>query len=148
MPTETLEKLTVKMLQTRLKKEGRSTNGRKAQLVARLAATLRAKEKSIQKNSCRSSAGNVAALCGVSKATERQLLKDARYKPGSHTLCVPLLLPNTRSAPICHAPPRLARTALPKPRRTRRSTRLAPLRRYLPAAGTLGSAPGERGRWG
>ena len=100
MPTQTLEKLTVKMLQTRLKKEGRSTNGRKAQLVARLAATLRAKEKSIQKNSCRSSAGNVAALCGVSKATERQLLKDARYKPGSHTLCVPM--PQTHSAPICH----------------------------------------------
>ena len=89
MPTQTLEKLTVKMLQTRLKKEGRSTNGRKAQLVARLAATLRAKEKRIQKNSCRSSAGNVSAL-RVSKATERQLLKDARYKPGSHTLCVPM----------------------------------------------------------
>ena len=112
MPTQTLEKLTVKMLQTRLKKEGRSTNGRKAQLVARLAATLRAKEKSIQKNSCRSSAGNVAALCGVSKATERQLLKDARYKPGSHTLCVPLLLPNTHSAPICC---RSSHTPIPTP---------------------------------
>mgnify|MGYP002843919090 CR=1 FL=1 len=111
MPTQTLEKLTVKMLQTRLKKEGRSTNGRKAQLVARLAATLRAKEKSIQKNSYRS-AGNVAALCGVSKATERQLLKDARYKPGSHTLCVPLLLPNTRSAPICC---RSSHTPIPTP---------------------------------
>ena len=108
MPTQTLEKLTVKMLQTRLKKEGRSTNGRKAQLVARLAATLRAKEKSIQKNSCRSSAGNVAALCGVSKATERQLLKDARYKPGSHTLCVP----QTRSAPICR---RSYHTPIPTP---------------------------------
>ena len=113
MPTQTLEKLTVKMLQTRLKKEGRSTNGRKAQLVARLAATLRAKEKSIQKNSCRSSAGNVAALCGVSKATERQLLKDARYKPGSHTLCVPM--PNAPD-PFCpHLPPVLPHSH-PRPR--------------------------------
>ena len=107
MPTETLEKLTVKMLQTRLKKEGRSTNGRKAQLVARLAATLRAKEKSIQKNSCRSSAGNVAALCGVSKATERQLLKDARYKPGSHTLCVPMPSPRPVLPPSAAGPPTL-----------------------------------------
>ena len=113
MPTQTLEKLTVKMLQTRLKKEGRSTNGRKAQLVARLAATLRAKEKSIQKNSCRSSAGNVAALCGVSKATERQLLKDARYKPGSHTLCVH----QTRSAsdPFCPICRRSSHTPIPTP---------------------------------
>ena len=107
MPTQTLEKLTVKMLQTRLKKEGRSTNGRKAQLVARLAATLRAKEKSIQKNSCRSSAGNVAALCGVSKATERQLLKDARYKPGSHTLCVPMPSPRPVLPPSAAGPPTL-----------------------------------------
>jgi len=103
MPTRSVEEhvasLTVKMLRDRLKKEGRSTKGLKDQLADRLLATLRSK-KSIQKNSCRSSAGNVAALCGVSKATERQLLKDARYKPGSHTLCVPM--PQTRSAPICH----------------------------------------------
>ena len=107
MPTESLENITVKMLQTRLKKEGRSTNGRKAKLVARLAATLQAKEKSIQKNSCRSSAGNGAALCGVSKATERQLLKDARYKPGSHTLCVPMPSPRPVLPPSAAGPPTL-----------------------------------------
>ena len=101
MPSRSVEEhvasLTVKMLRARLKEEGRSTGGLKDQLADRLLATLRAK-KSIQKNSYRS-VGNVAALCGVSKATERQLLKDARYKPGSHTLCVPM--PQTRSAPIC-----------------------------------------------
>ena len=42
-------------------------------------------EKTIKKNR-RRGVGNVAALCGVSKAIERQLLKDSRYKPGSHTL--------------------------------------------------------------
>ena len=102
MPTRSVEEhvasLTVKMLRARLEKEGRSTKGLKGQLADRLLAALRAKKKSIQKNSYRS-VGNVAALCGVSKATERQLLKDARYKPGSHTLCVPM--PQTRSAPIC-----------------------------------------------
>ena len=103
--------LTVKMLRARLEKEGRSTKGLKDQLADRLLAALRAKKKSIQKNSYRS-VGNVAALCGVSKATERQLLKDARYKPGSHTLCVPLLLPNTRSAPICC---RSSHTPIPTP---------------------------------
>ena len=102
--------LTVKMLRARLEK-GRSTKGLKDQLADRLLAALRAKKKSIQKNSYRS-AGNVAALCGVSKATERQLLKDARYKPGSHTLCVPLLLPDTRSAPICC---RSSHTPIPTP---------------------------------
>ena len=106
MPTRTVEEhvasLTVKMLRARLKEEGRSTNGLKAQLADRLLATLRAKEKTIKKNS-RSRVGNVAALCGVSKATERQLLKDARYKPGSHTLCVPM--PNAPD-PFCpHLPP-------------------------------------------
>ncbi len=89
MPTHSVEEhvasLTVKMLRARLKEEGRSTNGLKAQLADRLLATLRAKEKTIKKNS-RSRVGNVAALCGVSKAIERQLLKDSRYKPGSHTL--------------------------------------------------------------
>ena len=103
--------LTVKMLRARLEKEGRSTKGLKDQLADRLLAALQAKKKSIRKNSYRS-AGNVAALCGVSKATERQLLKDARYKPGSHTLCVPLLLPNTRSAPICC---RSSHTPIPTP---------------------------------
>ena len=101
--------LTVKMLRARLKEEGRSTGGLKDQLADRLLAALRAKKKSIQKNSYHS-VGNVAALCGVSKATERQLLKDARYKPGSHTLCVPM--PQTRSAPICH---RSSHTPIPAP---------------------------------
>ena len=86
MPTETLEKLTVKMLQTRLKKEGRSTNGRKAQLADRLLATLRAKEKTIKKNS-HSRVGNVAALCPVSKEIERALLDSYKYKAGSLSLC-------------------------------------------------------------
>ena len=103
--------LTVKMLRARLEKEGRSTKGLKDQLADRLLAALRAKKKSIQKNSYRS-AGNVAALCGVSKATERQLLKDARYKPGSHTLCVPMPMPQTRSAPICR---RSSHTPIPTP---------------------------------
>ena len=115
MPTRSVEEhvasLTVKMLRARLEKEGRSTKGLKDQLADRLLAALRAKKKSIQKNSYHS-VGNVAALCGVSKATERQLLKDARYKPGSHTLCVPLLLPNTRSAPICC---RSSHTPIPTP---------------------------------
>ena len=115
MPTHSVEEhvasLTVKMLRARLEKEGRSTKGLKDQLADRLLAALRAKKKSIQKNSYHS-VGNVAALCGVSKATERQLLKDARYKPGSHTLCVPLLLPNTRSAPICC---RSSHTPIPTP---------------------------------
>ena len=47
MPTRSVEEhvasLTVKMLRARLKKEGRSTNGLKAQLADRLLATLRAK---------------------------------------------------------------------------------------------------------
>ena len=115
MPTRSVEEhvasLTVKMLRARLEKEGRSTKGLKGQLADRLLAALQAKKKSIRKNSYRS-AGNVAALCGVSKATERQLLKDAHYKPGSHTLCVPLLLPNTRSAPICC---RSSHTPIPTP---------------------------------
>ena len=101
--------LTVKMLRARLEKEGRSTKGLKDQLADRLLTTLRAKKKSIQKNSYRS-AGNVAALCGVSKATERQLLKDARYKPGSHTLCVPTrpVLPHLPPVlPHSHPHPRL-----------------------------------------
>ena len=111
MPTHSVEEhvasLTVKMLRARLKEEGRSTGGLKDQLADRLLAALRAKKKSIQKNSYHS-VGNVAALCGVSKATERQLLKDARYKPGSHTLCVP----QTRSAPICR---RSYHTPIPTP---------------------------------
>ena len=118
MPTRSVEEhvasLTVKMLRARLKKEGRSTKGLKDQLADRLLTTLQAKKKSIQKNSYRS-AGNVAALCGVSKATERQLLKDARYKPGSHTLCVPTLCACTRPVlphlplvlPHSHPHPRL-----------------------------------------
>ena len=115
MPTGSVEEhvasLTVKVLRARLKKEGRSTKGLKDQLADRLLTTLRAKKKSIQKNSYRS-AGNVAALCGVSKATERQLLKDARYKPGSHTLCVPTLCAPDPFCPICR---RSSHTPIPTP---------------------------------
>ena len=110
MPTHTVEEhvasLTVKMLRARLEKEGRSTKGLKDQLADRLLAALRAKKKSIQKNSYRS-VGNVAALCGVSKATERQLLKDARYKQGSHTLCVPMPSPRPVLPPSAAGPPTL-----------------------------------------
>ena len=66
MPTHTVEEhvasLTVKMLRARLEKEGRSTNGLKAQLADRLLATLRAKEKTIKKNSV------LRDLPGTSKA--------------------------------------------------------------------------------
>ena len=90
MPTHTVEEhvasLTVKMLRARLEKEGRSTNGLKAQLADRLLATLRAKEKTIKKNS-HSRVGNVAALCPVSKEIERALLDSYKYKAGSLSLC-------------------------------------------------------------
>ena len=55
--------LTVKMLRTRLKKEGRSTKGLKDQLADRLLATLRAKEPANKSRGGGGSWGNAAALC-------------------------------------------------------------------------------------
>ena len=91
MPTHSVEQhvasLTVKMLRARLKEEGHSTNGLKAQLADRLLATLRAKEKTIKKKNSHSRVGNVAALCPVSKEIERALLDSYKYKAGSLSLC-------------------------------------------------------------